>query len=157
MSDKDVKAAQLFRKAAEAGSPEGQFEFGLCLRDGKGVPQDLAGAKDWFRKAAGAGHAEAAQALSEPQSSQPSPLQTPATGTSPAGTKPHQPTQDGGAGFGCAVIACVVGLFVFANSCTTTIPGGFFAPATKETDWPAALVATAIVTVMAYACGKNSK
>lgn len=59
-----VKAAQLFREAAAGGDPEAQFQYGICLRDGRGVPQNQQEAIEWFRKAANAGYPEASQELS---------------------------------------------------------------------------------------------
>ena len=58
-----VKAAQLFRNAANKGNPEAQFQYVICLRDGDGVPPSLQEATEWFRKAANAGHPGATQAL----------------------------------------------------------------------------------------------
>ena len=63
MSDHQTKAAELFRQAAEKGDPEAMFQYGLCLRDGKGVPQSISKSDNWFRKAASAGQSEAAAQL----------------------------------------------------------------------------------------------
>jgi hypothetical protein len=88
MTDNDEKAARSYRIAAEGNDPEGQFEYGQCLRDGKGVKQNLPEAIEWFRKAADRGNAEAKQVLS-----QMSPV-----ATQPVDTQPTQTKQDGGIG-----------------------------------------------------------
>lgn len=64
MNDKPVNPVDNYRKAAEKGFPEAQFEYGKCLRDGKGVPVNLQAAAEWFLKAAKAGYPGAPQALS---------------------------------------------------------------------------------------------
>jgi len=45
-------ALRLLRPLAEHGDAPAQYNLGVMLRDGQGVPQDLAGAAMWFRKAA---------------------------------------------------------------------------------------------------------
>ncbi|MDB6034015.1 MAG: hypothetical protein JWM16_4353 [Verrucomicrobiales bacterium] len=40
VSDHYSKAAHLFRKAAELGDAEAQFQLGLCFRDDKGLLKD---------------------------------------------------------------------------------------------------------------------
>ena len=47
------------RKAADQGDAGGQYNLGVCYRDGEGVTKDLAEAVKWFRKAADQGDAEA--------------------------------------------------------------------------------------------------
>jgi len=154
MNDHQTKAADLFRKAAEAGDPEGQFQFALCLRDGRGVSRDLAEAHKWLEKAASAGHPDAAQVLSQFH-------RTPETPSSPSPTTDTQPAnqsaQKENAGCGCAVIAGIVGLLFFAHSCKDTTPGGFFTSDAEETNWPLTLIGSAIVAVIAYFIGKKSK
>jgi hypothetical protein len=132
MSDHQGKAADLFRKAAEAGDPEGQFQYALCLRDGRGVSKDSAEAHKWLQKAATAGHLEATNALSEVQKSQATPSQT--TPTNPQGPTTQEEK------WGCASVAIIaVGLLFafFAHFCTTT----------GEINWPVALTCTATITV----------
>lgn len=53
------KAAECFRKAAEAGLPEAQFQLGYCYYHELGVPHDPYTAVNWFRKAAAQGNADA--------------------------------------------------------------------------------------------------
>lgn len=50
---------------AKAGDDEAQFELGQRYAEGKGVPQDLARAVEWYRKAAEAGHTAAQVRLAE--------------------------------------------------------------------------------------------
>lgn len=88
MSDNQTKAADSFRKAAEGGDPEGQFQYALCLRDGRGVSKDLVEASKWLEKAANSGHLAATNALSELQKS-------PAT---PSSGIPETKKSDKGAG-----------------------------------------------------------
>jgi TPR repeat protein len=47
-----AKEAYWYRKAAEQGSAEAQYWFGLCYYKGEGVTQDYGEAVKWFRKAA---------------------------------------------------------------------------------------------------------
>lgn len=58
-----IRSAEPYRQAAEAGDPEGQRRFGLCLADGLGVPRNATEAQRWLREAARAGDAEARAAL----------------------------------------------------------------------------------------------
>jgi len=44
------------RRAAEQGSPSGQFGLGLCYQMGWGVPKDSVEAYKWFNLAAAAGN-----------------------------------------------------------------------------------------------------
>jgi TPR repeat protein len=48
-----------WRRAAEAGNADGQFNLGMFYTKGYGVPQDYAEAVRWFRKAAEQGDAGA--------------------------------------------------------------------------------------------------
>lgn len=50
---------RLFRRAAEAGSADGQFNLGLAYSQGRGLPQDKKTAAQWYEKAAEQGHASA--------------------------------------------------------------------------------------------------
>lgn len=60
-----VVAARLavWRRAAEAGIPEGQWLVGSCYDEGLGVVEDKAEAAKWFRKAAEQGYAAAQHKL----------------------------------------------------------------------------------------------
>ena len=49
------KAAKLFLKAANAGDDDGAYSYGVMLREGKGVPQDIAEAAHWLKRAADSG------------------------------------------------------------------------------------------------------
>ena len=51
-----VKAAGLYRTAAEHDLVTAQLELGYLYRSGRGVPQDYFEAAKWFRKAAEQGH-----------------------------------------------------------------------------------------------------
>ena len=48
-----------YRKAAEQGDAQAQFNLGLCYANGDGVQKDLTQAVFWLRKAADQGDAEA--------------------------------------------------------------------------------------------------
>ena len=52
-------AAYWFRRAAELGSPEGTYNFAVCLERGWGVPQSENQAFSFYTKAAEAGRPEA--------------------------------------------------------------------------------------------------
>ena len=54
-----VKAAELYRQAAEGGQVNAQNNLGLLYEDGKGVKKDLAEAVKWYRKAADNGECNA--------------------------------------------------------------------------------------------------
>ena len=45
-------AAHWYRKAAEGGIPEAQFNYAHCLETGRGTEKDLFAAYQWYRKAA---------------------------------------------------------------------------------------------------------
>ena len=52
-----LKAAELYRKAAEQGDADAQFSLGGMYEHGEGVPKDSAKAVEWYRKAAEQGDA----------------------------------------------------------------------------------------------------
>ena len=54
-----VKAVEYYRKAAEQGYMEAQYELGRCYEIGLGLPSDRYQASKWYLKAAERGHAEA--------------------------------------------------------------------------------------------------
>lgn len=60
----ELTAAQWLRRAAEGG-PEAQYVYARFLAEGRGVPPDLEGAREWFGRAAAAGYADAQVALGE--------------------------------------------------------------------------------------------
>lgn len=55
----DERAVYWYRKAAEQGHADAQFNLGLAYRSGKGVRQNYSEAVKWFRSAAIQGHADA--------------------------------------------------------------------------------------------------
>ena len=57
------EAVRLYRKSAELGLPEAQFQLGASYANGLGVAQDWREAARWYRKAAEQGHAKAQLAL----------------------------------------------------------------------------------------------
>ncbi|GHV95058.1 hypothetical protein AGMMS50293_13780 [Spirochaetia bacterium] len=61
----EAKAAELFRKSAEQGNPDAQFEFGICYDFGRGLEKDKSKAAQWYRKAAEQGNEAAQQRLDE--------------------------------------------------------------------------------------------
>ena len=54
-----AEAAVWYRRAAEAGHANAQFNLGYMYNAGEGVPQDYTEALAWYRRAAEAGHARA--------------------------------------------------------------------------------------------------
>ena len=55
----DAQAVALYRKAADQGHADAQFNLGYAYAYGQGVPQDYAQAVAWYRKAADQGNAHA--------------------------------------------------------------------------------------------------
>ena len=53
------EAVKWYRKAAEQGYAEAQYELGNCYEKGWSVAQDYQEAVKWYRKAAEKGHAKA--------------------------------------------------------------------------------------------------
>ena len=53
----------LDRLAADQGYHAAQFNLGVLYANGDGVPQDLAQAAEWYRKAAEQGYSRAIDAL----------------------------------------------------------------------------------------------
>ncbi len=56
------KAVEAWRPAAIAGDADAQFNLGQAYKLGRGVPEDLALAEEWYRKAALQGHYQAQDA-----------------------------------------------------------------------------------------------
>jgi len=56
---KPYEAAECFRKAAEQGHAEAQYNLGICYEDGDGVEWSYTEAIKWYSKAADQGHEEA--------------------------------------------------------------------------------------------------
>ena len=54
-----ARAVGWWRKAAEQGMAEAQYNLGIAYDNGQGIPQDYAEAMKWFRKAAEQGYAKA--------------------------------------------------------------------------------------------------
>ncbi len=54
-----VKAVREFRKAADDGDAEGQYQIGMLYARGQGVVRSFGDAMTWFSRAAEQGHAEA--------------------------------------------------------------------------------------------------
>jgi TPR repeat protein len=50
-----AKAAEYFKRAADAGDDNGAYSYGVLVRDGKGVPLDTALAALWLKRAADGG------------------------------------------------------------------------------------------------------
>ncbi len=57
------KALFLFRKSAQRGNPEAQYNLGVMYLYGRGVAADADRARRWLRRAAASGHAQAAYSL----------------------------------------------------------------------------------------------
>jgi hypothetical protein len=60
-----VRAADLFRRAAEKGHPYATLRYGLALQEGAGVKKDLTAAQNWLLAAQRAGVPEAALAMAD--------------------------------------------------------------------------------------------
>ena len=60
----DEEAFEWYRRAAEQGHPEAQYELARCYDFGSGVEEDEAETFNWYRKAAEQGHDLARNALS---------------------------------------------------------------------------------------------
>jgi len=58
-----AEAVSWYRKAADQGDADAQYNLGSVYRDGEGVPRDYAEALKWFRKAAVQGDARAQASL----------------------------------------------------------------------------------------------
>lgn len=56
LSDENIRAFNLFLRAAESGHSKAQEYLGMCYRFGKGVPQDDFESIKWYRKAAEQGN-----------------------------------------------------------------------------------------------------
>lgn len=54
-----VKALKIWRPLAESGDADAQFNIAQAYKFGRGVPQDMNAAIDYYRKAAAQGHAQA--------------------------------------------------------------------------------------------------
>ena len=61
----DQDDANEYRKAAEQGNADAQYNLGLCYEVGSGVPKDEVEAVKWYRKAAEQGYAEAQSNLGD--------------------------------------------------------------------------------------------
>ena len=59
----DKEDAVEYRKAADQGDAEAQYDLGLCYELGSGVPKDEVEAVKWYRKAAEQGNAAAQSGL----------------------------------------------------------------------------------------------
>ena len=46
-----ARAAELFRKAADMGYADAQYNLGYCYKYGDGVPRNLDKSAEWIRKA----------------------------------------------------------------------------------------------------------
>ena len=58
-----AEAAKWYRKAAEQGHSEAQYQLGECYYCGHGVDKDYNEAVKWFRKAAEQGNSDAQYTL----------------------------------------------------------------------------------------------
>ncbi len=63
MKQNHREAVKWYRKAAERGDADAQFNLGVCYSKGESVKQDRAEAAKWLRMAAKQGHAPAQKAL----------------------------------------------------------------------------------------------
>jgi hypothetical protein len=58
-----AKAAEWYRKAAEAGDPQAMVNLALMCQEGEGIPKDPEQAVLWLKKAADLGHPQAREEL----------------------------------------------------------------------------------------------
>jgi hypothetical protein len=65
IAEDDAEAARWYRKAAEQGQVEAQYNLGLMYDYGEGVVEDDAEAARWYRKAAEQGEVDAQNRLTE--------------------------------------------------------------------------------------------
>ena len=63
------KAAKWWRKAAEQGHKNAQYNLGLAYDNGKGVEKDHSAAMEWYHKAAEQGNKDAQNALDKVEQS----------------------------------------------------------------------------------------
>lgn len=61
--DDEFERARWYRQAAEAGDPQGMYEWAILLYQGRGVAEDRLAARAWFEKAVVAGHQSARAVL----------------------------------------------------------------------------------------------
>ena len=60
-----AEALAILRQFAEQGNPNAQYRLARMYANGRGVPEDPAGALDWYRRAGDRGHVEAQFDLAE--------------------------------------------------------------------------------------------
>ena len=61
----EIKQFDFYKRRAEEGSDDAQYQLGVRYLAGKGTPPDEKLAREWFEKAAKQGHKQAAQKLAE--------------------------------------------------------------------------------------------
>jgi TPR repeat protein len=54
-----AEAAEWYRRAAEQGHADAQFNLGFLYVNGQGIPQNYAESSEWYRRAAEQGYADA--------------------------------------------------------------------------------------------------
>ena len=59
------EAVKWYRKVAEQGYAEAQYNLGECYENGNGVPQNYTEAVKWLKKAAAQGHSDAINLLKD--------------------------------------------------------------------------------------------
>jgi uncharacterized protein len=59
----DAEAVRWYRKSAEQGHPQAQYNLGYMYYYGYGVPRNRVGANDLFQKAAAQGNEDAKRAI----------------------------------------------------------------------------------------------
>jgi TPR repeat protein len=60
-----AEAAKWYRKSAENGNQNAQYNLGWCYQYGQGVTKNLTEAKKWYQKAADKGYESAKKKLVE--------------------------------------------------------------------------------------------
>ena len=76
----EVKQFDFYKRRAEEGSDDAQYQLGVRYLAGKGTPPDGKLGREWLEKAAKAGHKQAAQKLTELG---PAPAATPVAAPAP--------------------------------------------------------------------------
>jgi len=62
----EQRAVRLYRRAADNGYPEAQYNLGFMYLLGDGIQRDVGEARRWLELAAGSGHESAIRLLADP-------------------------------------------------------------------------------------------
>jgi TPR repeat protein len=93
ISQDERRTALFFKLFADKSEASGQYSYGVCLRDGRGEPQDLSGALHYFKLAAAQGHEQAKHECKLLSAPSPSELKVPVSKTSSSPAKRGTPAK----------------------------------------------------------------